>query len=501
MTARGIGIERVVAEGLCVGCGACASVTGSPFEMHMTQFGMYEPRRAARGRAGVGAGQAGVAVAEQAAARACPFSGAGRNEDELSAAAYPELPHHPLIGRWRGVRAAHATAPGLRAGGSSGGMTSWFLAELFRLDRIDAAIHVRPRTPGEGPPLFTYDVSTSAEEARAWQKTRYHVVEMSEAVAMIRATPRRFAFVGLPCFVRAIRTLAEDDDEVAAGLTVTVALVCGHLKSSRYAEYLAWTQGIPPGGLEAVDFRHKVAGRPADRYAIEAVGRDRAGTPVHIRRGVDRIRWADWGIGLFKVPACDYCDDVVGETADVSFGDAWMAPYLLESEGKNLVITRSALAEELVGNGVRSGAVDAVDLSPDAAAASQAAGFRHRRQGLAVRLAERERTGRYVPPKRVAPDPEGLETPFGRRMLAREAIVGQSHHAYALARQTWDLPTFHRAMRGSIRRYRAADLRTLGASLREAAEQRAPLPVLALGARLRSLVSAVRGRRRPSGGG
>ena len=35
----------------------------------------------------------------------------------------------------------------------------------------------------------------------------------------------------------------------------------------------------------------------------------------------------DWGAGFFQNPACDWCDDVVAETADIAFGDAWVEPY------------------------------------------------------------------------------------------------------------------------------------------------------------------------------
>jgi len=483
-----ISIEQVVEEGLCVGCGACASVANSPFQMRMTEFGLYEPQRVAADGMSHVAGGRDEQASERAALQVCPFSGAGRNEDEISAKRFPDLPHHPLIGRWRDIRAAHVTVDGFRSRGSSGGMTSWFLSELFRLDLIDAAIHVRPQGPEEGGPLFTYDVSSSADEAVAWQKSRYHVVEMSQAINLVRSTSLRYAFVGLPCFVRSIRSLTEVDLQIQAGLVITIALVCGHLKSSRYAEYLAWTQGIPPGALEEMDFRHKQRGRPADRYGIQAVGRDREGNRVKRERTVDHIRWSDWGIGLFKVPACDYCDDVVGETADVSFGDAWLSQFRPETEGKNLVITRSELAERIVSDGVSRHEIDSVRLSPDDAARSQESGFRHRREGLAVRLAERQRTGRYTPPKRVVPDSEALGTAFGTRILAREIIAQQSHSQYAEARRANDLSAFYRFMKGPIRRYRGSSPKSLALSFLETVERRTPYLIVRLGSRIRSVV-------------
>ena len=485
--AQGIPIEQVVAEGLCVGCGACASVSNSPFQMRMTEFGLYEPRR----RTVVGESHAANREEEQSSERAavqvCPFSGASQNEDEISALLFPDLPYHPLIGRWRDIRAAHVTVDGFRAHGSSGGMTSWFLSELFRLGLIDAAIHVRADSE-RGSPLFTYDVSNSADEATSWQKSRYHVVEMSQAINLVRSTSLRYAFVGLPCFVRSIRSLTEIDQRIQAGLVVTLALVCGHLKSSRYAEYLAWTQGIPPAGLEEMDFRHKLRGRPADRYAIQAVGRDGDGNRVQRTRGVEHIRWSDWGIGLFKVPACDYCDDVVGETADVSLGDAWLPQFRPETEGKNLVITRSELAERIVSDGVSRGEVASVRISPDDAARSQESGIRHRREGLAVRLAERQRIGRFTPEKRVLPDPEALGTAFGARMLAREVIAQQSHLQYAEACMANDLTAFHRSMKEPIHLYRKSSSTSILSSFLETLERRTPYLIVRLAARVRSVV-------------
>ena len=48
----------------------------------------------------------------------------------------------------------------------------------------------------------------------------------------------------------------------------------------------------------------------------------------------------DWGAGFFQNPACDWCDDVVGETADVSFGDAWVEPYSSDGRGTNVMVVK-----------------------------------------------------------------------------------------------------------------------------------------------------------------
>ena len=463
-------IEQVVAEGLCVGCGACAASPSSPFDMVMNDLGLYEPVRR----------HEGSEEATAAAQHACPFSGAGPNEDQIAMEHFSGLERDASIGHWRAIRAAHVTTGAFRERGTSGGMASWFLSELFRRDLIDMAIHVRPRGTEDDGPLFSYDVSTSAATSEAWVKSRYHVVEMSEAVQLLRRQPGRFAFVGVPCFVKALRLLVDSDEELKEDLVATIALVCGHLKSSRYAEYAAWQMGVPPGSLTSFDFRTKVEGRPANLYAMTAVGSDDRRRPIDRTKGAEEIRWADWGLGLFKLQACDYCDDVVGETADISLGDAWIPPYAAEWQGTNLVITRSALAEEIVASGVDDGTVHAAMLSTEDAAATQASGLRHRRAGLAIRLADRQQRGVYVPIKRVAPDALALSTSDGQRVLARQRVAIESHVRYREARQLGDLNLFFRSMRSPVKDYYGSSTSSLAAWLIQSVEKVLPNRLLTL---------------------
>ena len=464
-----LSIEEVVTEGFCVGCGACAATPSSPFEMTETSTGTYTPLRVSKSDD----------RGERLARYACPFSGVGPDEDQLAQAQFGELRRDGGIGSWRQIRAAHVTEGNFRELGTSGGMTSWFLAELFRRDLIDAVIHVRANDDKDGP-LFGYDLSTSPETSTSWVKSRYHVVEMSAAVELLRRNPGRFAFVGVPCFVKAVRLLVDTDEELRRNLVATVALVCGHLKSARYAEFAAWQMGISPGNLSEFDFRTKIEGRPANLYAMTASGTNPNRQNVTIRKGAEDIRWSDWGLGLFKLKACDYCDDVVGETADISMGDAWIPPYSADWRGTNLVITRSALAEEIVAGGEIAGAVHAVPLTAEDASATQAAGLRHRRGGLAIRLAAREQRGQFVPKKRVVPNPTGLNTPDGKRYLIREQIAEASHLHYETAREQENLDVFFALMRAQVKEYYGSTKATALAWMIQRIEQLLPNRVLSV---------------------
>ena len=130
--------------------------------------------------------------------------------------------------------------------------------------------------------------------------------------------------------------------------------------------------------------------------------------------------------------ACNACDDVVAETADISFGDAWLEPYASDGSGTNVVVLRSPVVEELVAGAIREGrlALEAVDSR--FVGQTQAAGLRQRREGLAYRLAWRRRG--LQPHKRVAPDAQ--QPPTRRKLIYRMRyfISAWSHRVFYFAR-------------------------------------------------------------------
>src|SRR3546814_2429550 len=106
------------------------------------------------------------------------------------------------------------------------------------------------------------------------------------------------------------------------------------------------------------------------------------------------MRISDW--------SSDVCSsDVVAETADISFGDAWLEPYSSDGRGTNLIIVRSPIVHGLVRRGIEDGRIDLQTVDSHFVEQTQAAGFRQRREGLAYRLSWLRPGVR--PSKRVAP--------------------------------------------------------------------------------------------------
>lgn len=412
--------QDIVRSNLCIGCGSCTvRANDTRSRMKLDRYGQYKPT-----------GPAGwMRRKSREFARTCPFSPSAKNEDALAEALFPDADRHDSrLGRYRSAYVGYAADEGFRDHGSSGGLTSWVLAELLGTGRIDGAAHVVATDPRHDGLFFRYRISRTQDEIRAGAKSRYYPVELSEVLGIIHANPGRYAVVGIPCFIKAIQLLRRDSPILRERIRFTLGLFCGHMKSARFAESLAWQMGVPPEDVQGVEFRRKDPDRPANWYTAQLTLRDGQVAQKdwwHLADG-------DWGAGFFQNPACNFCDDVVAETADIGFGDAWVEPYSSDGRGTNVVIVRSPEMERLVKTGIEQGRLHLKPVDARFVEQTQAAGFRQRREGLAYRLSWR-RPG-VKPRKRVQPDSRGLST---RRKLiyrSRALITACSHRVFRFAR-------------------------------------------------------------------
>jgi len=372
----------------------------------------------------------GTAVPSAAFARTCPFSPHAANEDAIAAARYPRAPvADERIGRFEQAYVGHVEEGGYRAGGSSGGMVSWVAAELLASGMVDGVAHVVPTLPdASGAPFFRYRISRTLDQVLEGAQSRYYPVDLGDVLAEIRRTPGRYAVVGVPCFVKAMHLLRAEDPVIAERVTHLLGLFCGHMKSARFVDSFAWQLGASIEDVRAVDYRRKDPGRPANWYTAQLTlsdGSTRSKDWWHLADG-------DWGAGYFQYPACNYCDDVVAETADIAFGDAWVEPYCSDGRGTNVVIVRSPLLAAMVSRAIAAGRLALQPVDADFIAQTQAAGLRQRREGLAYRLTWRRRGIR--PRKRVEPS---RRLPLKRKLIyrLRAAISFASHRLAWLARR------------------------------------------------------------------
>lgn len=402
-------VEKVIEGGFCVGCGGCAAID-SGINMHFNDYGTYEPIISA--------------VTNPQIDSVCPFSNKGPNENDLAKPSRGKSDEDKL-GTYLTLKAGYDLDDSERLNSSSGGGASWILKELFNEGYIDRVIHIQESN--EQGKLFEYSVSSTMEDINKGAKTRYYPIEISEVFELVKRNGGKYAFVGVPCFVKAIKRLALVDQDFSDKLKFTVSIFCGHLKSAAFGESLAWQLDVKPSRIQKVDFRHKLLDAPANNYGIKVTDTEMNEyiSPMHTLLG------KDWGMGAFRLKACDFCDDIVGEVADVSFGDAWLDKYRSDSKGTNLIIIRNEIIQTLFEKGQKDKTFYTEDISSGEVVKSQDASYRHRRNGVKYRTKKYNKTSTWHPIKR---DFKGIEKP---NFLVRlnwdfRASYSQKTHEYFL---------------------------------------------------------------------
>jgi coenzyme F420-reducing hydrogenase beta subunit len=443
--------ETILAGKYCIGCGGCAATAPDLYKVGMNADGCYQSSRLPA--------ETVDPAAERRALAVCPFSPESRNEDSIAEELFPSFPAHPRIGRHLRCAAGKITDRKLYGKSSSGGISRWVLSQLLASGRVDAVIHVQD-VPGAktGEPLFRYGVSSSLEEIENSSRSAYYPVEMSGVLDYVRRNPGRYAITGVPCFIKALRNLSTEEPLFKERILYTVGIVCGHLKSKFYAEMLGWQLGVLPENLSGFDFRVKIPGRKANEKGVSATDRTASGTKTSPKT-VQQLFGTNYGQGYFKYNACDYCDDVLAETADIAVGDAWLPEFL--HEGTSIIVVRNPEIAALIEEGERAGSLQLAEVTPDAVAKSQDAGLRHRREGLAYRLHLKKRRNEWAPVKRVSPTPDLLTHRQKQIQKMRLVVARSSFHFFrkALSSSKWE--TFHNPMLRVNFRYHLANVGTL----------------------------------------
>lgn len=441
-------LEDVVAGEYCVGCGACSYV--SKCGMSLNEFGEYIPdiKRLMQSDKKL------IEMAELA----CPSLNPEQNEDVLGGELFgEEATFNDHLGFIQETYAGYAIEGEYRENGTSGGMVTWVASELFRLGLIDGVIHVhefnRQRTED---PFFSYGISRTLTEIKSGAKTRYHVVEMSAVLDSINDIDGRFLFVGVPCLSKAVRRLQKMDSSLVDKIPFVVSLVCGHLKSVNWSLSLAWGAGIHPKDAQKIQYRTKGEGIPARAYVYRAGDKNEK----YVQKDSASVVGGKFNVGAMMLPACDYCDDVVGETSDLTIGDAWIPRFDVDSGGTNLLLVRNTVIHTLLKNALSEKRIVLEKISTEEAINSQEGGFRQRREGLSHRLEREILKGNKVPKKRVSAGQFKLSNIRKKIYDGRSEVTIESRDAFLTAMNSDDYSVYSKKMEKKLNRLRLTELRS-----------------------------------------
>lgn len=378
--------ETVIKEGFCIGCGICAAVKGSPYKITFNKYGILQAQKT-------------MEIEDtEIYSKVCPMT-SERDEDNLAEERFncESNYYHEDIGLYSSLHVGYVKNNNDRIESSSGGMCTWFLEQLFEQGQIDGVIHVKESSSSEK--MFEYNVSYNLQDIKQGRKSRYYPIELSDTLNKIRNDGKRYALVGIPCYIKAVRLLVENSPEFN-NIKFFVGIICGQLKSKNFSYLFSSGLGIKPRHLAGIDYRLKRKGELAQNYGVKLFYKKDGQVKEIETKAANQFYGSNWGMGMFKYKACDACDDVFNETADVVFGDAWIKPYYEDWKGTNLIIIRN---KELYDSFQPSDKIFFKNLPAEEIIKTQAGSVRHRRKYLAYRLYLLKRMNKWVPTKRFSP--------------------------------------------------------------------------------------------------
>jgi len=437
--------DTVVKGGYCIGCGACASLEKSPVKVQFDDHKKLQAR--------VVGDITDDSIAPYLSV--CPFSGESLNEDEIGKDLFSaHAQKDDKLGYFINNYAGYVAEDSFRDRGSSGGMGTWILAELIKRKLVDYVIHIHQHTPDEtNPSLFAYTISSTYEEIISGAKSRYYPIEMTEILASVKNNGGNYVIVGIPCFIKTIRLLSYQDAVLKERIKFCIGLVCGHLKSASFADMFSWQTGINPKQMTAIDFRTKLEGQGANRYGVTVSGKIDDEEVIRVSKPVNQLYGTNWGLGFFKYKACDFCDDVVAENADLTVGDAWLPKYVNETKGTNIIIVRNPILDRILQEASIEGRLNLDNLDKSDIVKSQSSGFNHRREGLSYRLYLTDKEGDWRPKKRVEAKGNGWKKRFKDIQKTRIRLAQESHIAFKKALNQDSFAVFEKEMSPLVTKY------------------------------------------------
>jgi len=344
-------LYEIVEHGMCIGCGICESMAGSSAVTMEVAENLFERP--------IATDELNELAVDKIIA-ACP----GARVQGLPAQLISDNAQMDLVwGAWQEIYLSYSAEPEVRHLGSTGGLLSALALYLVESGDIDFVLHAKASSshPTFGEATISRNRADVLEAAGSRYGPTATLKDIIGVLDQAELSSERFAFIGTPCDVSALRNYAEQDPRVDQYCKLMLTMVCGGFMAPSGVQSFMESQGIDPSQVTAVRYRGN--GCPGPTVISMTDGSQHEVSYLEF--------WGDddskWGLP----PRCKVCPDGIGESADIAAADTWdggsPTQELSKSDlGSNAAIVRTQRGRQLMNDAINAGyLVRADDLSPD----------------------------------------------------------------------------------------------------------------------------------------
>lgn len=259
-----------------------------------------------------------------------------------------------IWGRSEGIYLGWSSDSGVRKKASSGGIITELCSYLLESGYVDGVIHTMASF--NEPTKTLTCISTTREELVNRCGSRYAISHPLEVLPDLD-TNKRYAFVGKPCDIDCLTNFMNIDNDYNSCIVFTISFFCAGLPSNTAQEKLLEGMGCELNSCKSLRYRGN--GWPGYATAVDRNGK------------IYKMDYdTSWGkiLGRDLMPMCRFCLNGIGETADISCGDAWYVddngkPDFSEHEGRNVIFSRTTKGNDILQKASDAGKIILLDFN------------------------------------------------------------------------------------------------------------------------------------------
>jgi len=299
-------VVDVHAAKLCCSCGICEGICGqNAIRIHINKNGFFQPVIDLSS-----CNSCGLCL------KYCPGAKYSKNNIENYSLSY-----------------GYSTNRDTRKNASSGGLLTQLLVYLIETNQIDCALTASNRGNLSNPKFV---ISKSIEEVNQNKASKYCPISYADVVNTIKNNEERFAVVGLPCQIQALKEYYLNNENKFKGQIVYYfALFCNHVPSFLATDYILNNLNI----TNIVDLKYRSSGWPG-YWKVETESRIHF-LPYRKTSAVGFMKY-------FKQRRCAICNNPFGRDADASFGDAYFLSEKENGDGNTVCLIRNEQINQIL---------------------------------------------------------------------------------------------------------------------------------------------------------
>lgn len=343
-------------------------------------------------------------------------------------------PDDLYIGNYSKCYVGYSKDGQIRYNSSSGGVATQLLITALEKKIIDGALVTKMQK--KNPLVPEVFIARTKREIISASGSKYCPVALNIGLKQLLKDNGRFAVIGLPCHIHGIRKAERVLPNLRERIVLRIGLLCSHMVTFNGTHCILKKMGIRKDSVTQLGYRGH--GWPGF-MSISTKQRSRYIPLI----GFWNAYWHLFSPGFFTPVRCTLCPDQTAELADISVGDAWLPELKHNKVGESIIITRTAVGDEMLEIATSANAIRTIRVEQCKVKQSQLVNLNFKKKDLGTRFDFFRTIGRAVPvfyPKPTRIPPMSLLPSILRTLYTYFNIWISSHSLLANVLQYFPLP-------------------------------------------------------------